>query len=173
MGTRLSHVILLAALATLACAAPARAQTATPTPANTQTQTSGASEAAVEGADLAITARVTARELRFEKVPNTSVEFTGRPRRDTVWEAGRHNLPPQVQPGVTYRDIGITLRIVSVFADIDRIVAEALGETPPSPEPAPQATPPPTTPPRPQASTPAARPAKSPRAASARKGGRR
>jgi hypothetical protein len=31
---------------------------------------------------------------------------------------------------VTYRDIGIRLKIVSRFADIDRIVAEALGEVP-------------------------------------------
>lgn len=125
-----------------------------------------------ESADVSITARVTARELRFEKVPNTSVEFTGKPRRETVWEAERQNLPTPVQPGVTYRDIGITLRITSVFADIDRIVAEALGEIPPSPDPAPEAAPQPT-PPQPQASIPAARPAKSPRATSARRGGRR
>jgi hypothetical protein len=82
--------------------------------------------------DLSITAHVTARELRFDKVPNPKVEFTGRPRRETAWESERENLPQQVRPGVTYRDIGITLRITSVFADIDRIVAEALGELPPS-----------------------------------------
>jgi len=35
-----------------------------------------------------------------------------------------------VQPGVTYRDIGIRLTITSIFADIERIVAEALGEVP-------------------------------------------
>jgi len=80
--------------------------------------------------DLSITANVTARELLFEVVPNPVVEFPGQPRRDTVWEAERTNLPPQVQPGVTYRDIGIRLKITSVFADIERIVAEALGEIP-------------------------------------------
>jgi hypothetical protein len=94
-------------------------------------------------ADLSITARVTARELRFERVPNPKVEFTGRPRRETLWESERENLPAQVQPGVTYRDIGITLRITSVFADIDRIVAEALGEVPASDDSKPrQAAPP-------------------------------
>lgn len=105
-------------------------------------------------ADLSITARVTARELRFEKVPNPTVEFTGQPRRETVWEAERENLPDAVQPGVTYRNIGITLRITSVFADIDRIVAEALGEIPVSDGAQPQnatpeqpAAPPATTPP--------------------------
>lgn len=82
--------------------------------------------------DLSITANVTARELLFEVVPNPKVEFPGQPRRDTVWEAERTNLPPQVQPGVTYRDLGIRLKITSVFADIERIVAEALGEIPTS-----------------------------------------
>jgi hypothetical protein len=91
--------------------------------------------------DISITARVTADSLRFEKVPDPKVEFTGRPRRDTVWKSERENLPQQVQPGVTYRDIGITLRITSVFADIDRIVAEALGEVPASDDARTQAAP--------------------------------
>ena len=83
-------------------------------------------------ADLSITAHVTADSLRFEKVPNPRVEFTGRQRRETAWESERENLPQEVRPGETYRNIGITLHIRSVFADIDRIVAEALGEVPPS-----------------------------------------
>ena len=83
-----------------------------------------------ESADLSITATVTARELRFDAVPNPTVEFTGKPERRTEWSAERQNLPRPVEPGVTYRDIGIRLKIVSVFADIDRIVAEALGEVP-------------------------------------------
>jgi len=87
-------------------------------------------DAAVESADVSITATVRARELTFEVVPNPTVEFPGRHRRDTVWDAVRENLPPAVEPGVTYRDIGIRLKIVSRFADIDRIVAEALGEVP-------------------------------------------
>jgi hypothetical protein len=92
--------------------------------------------------DLSITAHVTADSLRFEKVPNPKVEFTGRPRRDTVWKSERENIPEQVQPGVTYRNVGITLRITSVFADIDRIVAEALGEVPAGDDAQPQTTPP-------------------------------
>lgn len=80
--------------------------------------------------DISITANVTARELKFEIVPNPTVEFTGKPERQTVWEADRQNLPRPVEPGVTYRNIGIQLRITSRFADIERIVAEALGEIP-------------------------------------------
>jgi hypothetical protein len=89
-----------------------------------------AAQVPIEEADVAITATVTAKELRFEVVPNPTVEFPGKPRRDTVWEAERENLPRPVEPGVTYRNIGIRLKIVSRFADIDRIVAEALGEVP-------------------------------------------
>jgi hypothetical protein len=122
------------------------------TPAGQQSQTqseqsqtrSGQSQSQNEAdakADLSITARVTADSLRFEKVPNPRVEFTGRPERKTVWEADRENLPQEVRPGVTYRDIGITLRITSVFADIDRIVAEALGEVPASDDARPATTP--------------------------------
>jgi hypothetical protein len=115
--------------------------------AGEQAQRAGEADAQ---ADLSITAHVTADSLRFEKVPNPRVEFTGQPKRNTVWEAKRENLPEQVQPGVTYRNIGITLRITSVFADIDRIVAEALGEVPPTedapPTPAPPQQQPNTTP---------------------------
>jgi hypothetical protein len=128
-------------------------------------------------ADLSITARVTADSLRFEKVPNTHVEFTGRPERTTVWEADRENLPRPVQPGVTYRNIGITLRITSVFADIDRIVAEALGEVPindeAQPPPAqPSPTPPTnlTTPPANSTTPPAKAAASVPRRRTAHRG---
>ncbi len=94
---------------------------AAPSPAPRQSGAGGAP-------DLSITATVTARELLFEAVPNPSVEFFGRPERATLWEAERQNIPRPVQPGVTYRDIGIRLKITSIFPDIDRIVAEALGE---------------------------------------------
>jgi hypothetical protein len=134
---RLCGSVALAATFSLTAFAQTPAPGATPSspvqsesqsrPRADQSSQPGATDAQ---ADLSITARVTARELRFEKVPNPTVEFTGQPRRNTVWEAERENLPDEVQPGVTYRNIGITLRITSVFADIDRIVAEALGEIP-------------------------------------------
>jgi hypothetical protein len=145
------------------------------TPAPTPTPAARASEAdANANADLSITARVTADSLRFEKVPNTRVEFTGKPERVTVWEAERENLPRPVQPGVTYRNIGITLRITSVFADIDRIVAEALGEVPVNDGA--QPTPAQPTPPRPEqpaATAPATPPAGAAAAAPRRRPSRR
>ena len=85
-------------------------------------------------ADVSITSSVTARELRFKVVPNSKIEFSGSPQRNTGWQTERVNLPKPVQAGVTYRNIGINLEITSVFSDIDRIVSEALGEVPASPQ---------------------------------------
>lgn len=100
----------------------------TPPPAAAQNNAAQVSSPGSE--DLSITANVTARELRFDVVPDPKVEFPGKPERITVWDAERQNFPRPVEPGVTYRNIGIQLKITSVFADIDRIVAEALGEVP-------------------------------------------
>ncbi|HEX9960927.1 MAG TPA: hypothetical protein VGB00_08345 [Pyrinomonadaceae bacterium] len=97
------------------------------TPQN-QIKNQTTTEADEKNSDLVITANVRARELKFEVVPNPTVEFPGKPERQTVWEADRENLPESVEPGVTYRNIGIRLRIYSRFAEIQRIVLEALDE---------------------------------------------
>jgi hypothetical protein len=145
-------LLLVASLVSCLCAVSVSAQrrTATGTPrpqpspvqpnntAEVSAQQKEASQVSEESADLAITATVTAKELRFDIVPNPTVEFPGNPKRDTVWDAVRDNLPRPVEPGVTYRDIGIRLKIVSRFADIERIVAEALGEVPVTDEMKPQ-----------------------------------
>ncbi|MDT5271412.1 MAG: hypothetical protein QOH49_3615 [Acidobacteriota bacterium] len=133
-----------------------RPATTRPTP---QRQAAPRETEADASADLSITAHVTADSLRFEKVPNPRVEFTGRQKRETAWESERENLPQEVRPGETYRNIGITLHIRSVFADIDRIVAEALGEVPTSDDarPAPaQPQPPGTSTPPAESTTPPA-----------------
>lgn len=92
-------------------------------------------------ADVSITAKVEAKELKFEVVPNPKVDFPGTTGRKTEWSSERKNLPESVEPNVIYRDIGIKLKIVSVFDDIDKIVDEALGikpqtETPTTEKPA-------------------------------------
>ena len=84
----------------------------------------------VEAADVALIANITIREMRFDAVPNPTVEFLGKPKTSNIWHADRYNLPDQIQPGVTYRNVGIRLKITSRLADIDRIVSEALGEIP-------------------------------------------
>ena len=84
----------------------------------------------VEAADIAIIANITAEELRFEAIANSSVEFLDKAKNQTIWQVERFNLPDKLEPGVTYRNIGIRLKITSRLADIERIVAEALGEIP-------------------------------------------
>lgn len=84
----------------------------------------------VGAADIAIIANITAKELRVDAVPNSSVEFLDKAKNQTIWQVERFNLPDKLEPGVTYRNIGIRLKITSRLADIERIVAEALGEIP-------------------------------------------
>ncbi len=95
----------------------------------------------VAAADVALIANITIKELRFDTVPNPTVEFLGKDKTKTVWHTDRFNLPDQVQPGVTYRNVGLRLKIISRLADIDRIVSEALGEIPVSSQVEKQAVP--------------------------------
>jgi hypothetical protein len=68
--------------------------------------------------DIEIGARVTAKKLRFRRKPNTNVEFEGgtRVRKDdrieeveleTNSDSERRNLPEEVEPGVTYRNVEV------------------------------------------------------------------
>jgi hypothetical protein len=79
--------------------------------------------------DIEISARVTIREMKFEQVGNPKVEFSGNPKRDTVWDADRTNLPRQVEPGVTYKDVTVRLLITSTFADIEQFLKQISGES--------------------------------------------
>jgi hypothetical protein len=68
--------------------------------------------------DIEIGAKVSARKLRFRRKPETKVEFEGRTRvrsEDRIEEielesesgSERRNLPEEVEPGVTYRDVDV------------------------------------------------------------------
>jgi hypothetical protein len=85
--------------------------------------------------DVLILVNVTAKELKFEAVPNTKVEFPAQRHLKNIWVTQRQNLPERLEPGIVYRNIGIQLRISSRLADIERIVREALGEVPITGEP--------------------------------------
>ena len=67
--------------------------------------------------DIEISADVKARELRFEEVPETEVRFPGHPERESVSGTERENLPDEVEPGVTYRNPSVQVRIASALAD--------------------------------------------------------
>ena len=75
--------------------------------------------------DIEIGAVVRAKKLRFKSKPKTKVEFDDRseasleelePEIETGSGSKRENLPDEVEPGVTYRDVhvrwGAAARIV-------------------------------------------------------------
>ena len=95
----------LAILLALSLAAPrgAWAQNACPAAADSA-RTDSASAAVV------IVASVSARELRFDAPPKARLRVLGCEGGLQVLE--RRNLPEQVQPGVTYRDVYVSVRIL-------------------------------------------------------------
>jgi hypothetical protein len=63
---------------------------------------------APERPDIEITARVKARELRFDEVPETEVHPPAQTKRE--------NLPEEVRPehaGITFRNVSVQLRIAN------------------------------------------------------------
>jgi hypothetical protein len=68
--------------------------------------------------DIEIGASAKARKLRFRRKPETRVEFQGETRArtdegieelelETDEHSERRNLPDEVEPGVTYRDVEV------------------------------------------------------------------
>ena len=57
--------------------------------------------------DVDVSTTVRARELRFKTVPKTRVWFEGEPAERSVSETERENLPDEVEPDVTYRDVTV------------------------------------------------------------------
>ena len=55
--------------------------------------------------DIEIAAGARARTVRFEDEPDTRVDFHGDYVAETVHE--RENLPDQIEPEVTYRDVRV------------------------------------------------------------------
>ena len=60
--------------------------------------------------DVEISTSVRARALRFGIVPQPRVWFDGEPGVRSSSESERENLPDEIEPGVTYRDIGVRWR---------------------------------------------------------------
>jgi hypothetical protein len=69
--------------------------------------------------DIEIGAVARAKKLRFRRVPETEVEFTGDSERDEVSGTERENLPDEVEPGVTYRDVRVRWRAAARIKDAD------------------------------------------------------
>jgi hypothetical protein len=77
--------------------------------------------------DVEIGASVKAKRLRFKKKPETDVDLHGEvverdDRQDIETTSGseRENLPEEVEPGVTYRDVRVRWRAAARLKDRDR-----------------------------------------------------
>ena len=58
-------------------------------------------------ADIEIGAAAKARKLRFRRKPETEVRFPGSNQERSGSHTERQNLPEEVEPGVTYRDVKV------------------------------------------------------------------
>jgi hypothetical protein len=74
----------------------------------------------IERPDVEIGAVVRAKRLRFERVPDVEVGFTGDQPREQVSGSERENLPDEVEPGVTYRDVRVRWRAAARIDPDDR-----------------------------------------------------
>jgi len=81
--------------------------------------------------DIAIMARVEARELRFNAAPQTSLTIRGCPQLDTSMVVLRSNLPKPVQPGVTYRNVVVDFRLLMKLTDLECYLAGRICPAPP------------------------------------------
>ena len=61
-------------------------------------------------ADIEIGAAARAKRLRFNRVPETETSFETGPDGESDSHTERENLPEQVEPGVTYRDVRVRWR---------------------------------------------------------------
>jgi len=70
-------------------------------------------------ADVAIVARATADELRFDARPEVRTRFPGSGKRESGQTTARTNVDSPVQPGKLYRRVFTETRISSRLLDAD------------------------------------------------------
>jgi hypothetical protein len=69
--------------------------------------------------DLEIAAAVRADELRFECIPQVDVVAYADSPASAEQESERENLPDELEPGVTYRDLAVRWRVALRLSDSD------------------------------------------------------
>jgi hypothetical protein len=69
--------------------------------------------------DLEIAAAVRADELRFECIPQVDVVAYADSPASAAQESERENLPDELEPGVTYRDLAVRWRVALRLSDSD------------------------------------------------------
>jgi hypothetical protein len=58
-------------------------------------------------AEIEVGAVVKAKAIRFDKVPETKISFPGSDQERSGSHTERENLPDEVEPGETYRDVTV------------------------------------------------------------------
>ena len=82
-------------------------------------------------AEIEAGATVKAKKLRFARVPETEIRFPGSDEDRSGSHTERENLPDEVEPGVTYRDVKVQWEARAAFrAEVAPEVAEAMAEDP-------------------------------------------
>jgi len=66
-------------------------------------------------ADVVIVASVSMQELRFDRDPNARLRVLGCGEGEGLRVLERRNLPERIQPGVTYRDVFVSVRILGTL----------------------------------------------------------
>jgi hypothetical protein len=80
-------------------------------------------------AEIEIGAVARADAIRFEKVPDTEVSFPGSDEERSGSHTERENLPDEIEPGVTYRDVTVRWRAgAAVRTEVAEEVCEELDE---------------------------------------------
>jgi hypothetical protein len=69
--------------------------------------------------DVEIAVTLRADEVRFECVPEVSISAYANEPASAELVSERHNLPDEVEPGVTYRDIEVGWRVAARLDDPD------------------------------------------------------
>jgi hypothetical protein len=80
-------------------------------------------------AEIEVGAVAKAKAIRFEKVPETEINFPGSDEERSGSHTERENLPDEVEPGVTYRDVTVRWRArAAVRAEVADEVRDELEE---------------------------------------------
>jgi len=77
--------------------------------------------------DIEFGATIKAKEMRFREVPETKVEFFGDPDHESGHGDRRENLPDEVEPNKTYKDVRVDYRLASRLVHDDEDKEEGSG----------------------------------------------
>jgi|GEM_PF-5177727 len=95
--------------------AAAQSAAASPCPPAAAADSARRDSARAGAADVVIVASVSAQELRFNSEPRARLRVLGCGEGEGLRVLERRNLPEHVQPGVTYRDVYVSVRILGTL----------------------------------------------------------